>query len=98
MLRRAQDGVRLLGMGELKAKVAFSVWGASKSAVAAVEKAGGSVTILAPKKERRANRPPEPHMTAAAPAHGLRKSARTSIAKRDIRKHRVAVGHRTSAS
>ena len=51
VLRRAKDGVRLLGMGELKAKVAFSVWGASKSAVAAVEKAGGSVTILAPKKD-----------------------------------------------
>jgi large subunit ribosomal protein L15 len=48
VLRRAKDGVRLLGSGELKAKVAFSVWGASKSAVAAVEKAGGSVTILAP--------------------------------------------------
>ena len=51
LLRRAHDGVRLLGNGELKAKVAFSVWGASKSAVAAVEKAGGSVTILAPAKE-----------------------------------------------
>jgi large subunit ribosomal protein L15 len=51
LLRRAHDGVRLLGHGELKAKVAFSVWGASKSAVAAVEKAGGSVTILAPKKD-----------------------------------------------
>jgi large subunit ribosomal protein L15 len=51
VLRRARDGVRLLGMGELKAKVQFSVWGASKSAVAAVEKAGGSVTILAPKKD-----------------------------------------------
>ena len=51
LLRRAHDGVRLLGNGELKAKVQFSVWGASKSAVAAVEKAGGSVTILAPKKE-----------------------------------------------
>src|ERR1700754_408869 len=50
VLRRAKDGVRLLGMGELKAKVAFSVWGASKSAVAAIEKAGGSVTILAPQK------------------------------------------------
>jgi len=48
VLRRAKDGVRLLGTGEIKAKVAFSVWGASKSAVAAVEKAGGSVTILAP--------------------------------------------------
>jgi len=51
LLRRAQDGVRLLGRGGLEAKVAFSVWGASKSAVAAVEKAGGSVTILAPARE-----------------------------------------------
>jgi large subunit ribosomal protein L15 len=50
VLRRAKDGVRLLGMGEIKAKLAFSVWGASKSAVAAVEKVGGSVTIRAPAK------------------------------------------------
>ena len=51
LLRRAKDGVRLLGNGELKAKVALSVYGASKSAVAAVEKAGGTVEILAPKPE-----------------------------------------------
>jgi large subunit ribosomal protein L15 len=51
ILRRAKDGVRLLGNGEIKAKVAFEVYGASKSAVAAVEKAGGSVKILAPKEE-----------------------------------------------
>jgi len=51
LLRRERQGVRLLGMGEFKAKATFSVWGASKSAVAAVEKAGGSVTILAPKPE-----------------------------------------------
>src|ERR1043165_2747325 len=51
LLRRAHDGVRLLGNGELTAKVAFSVYGASKSAVEAVEKAGGSVKILAPAKE-----------------------------------------------
>src|SRR5919109_1871082 len=37
VLRRAKDGVRLLGSGELKAKVAFEVFGASKSAIAAVE-------------------------------------------------------------
>ena len=43
--------MRLLGSGEIKAKVAFSVWGASKSAVAAVEKAGGSVALLGPKPE-----------------------------------------------
>jgi large subunit ribosomal protein L15 len=51
VLRRAKDGVRLLGAGELKSKVSFEVFGASKSAVAAVEKAGGSVKLLAPKKE-----------------------------------------------
>ena len=51
LMRRAKDGVRLLGGGELKSKVDFAVYGASKSAQAAVEKAGGSVTILAPKDE-----------------------------------------------
>src|SRR3984957_10327594 len=50
ILRRAKDGVRVLGNGELRAKIALSVYGASKSAVAAVEKAGGSVEILAPKR------------------------------------------------
>jgi large subunit ribosomal protein L15 len=43
--------VRLLCGGELGAKLAFAVAGASKSAVAAVEKAGGSVTVLAPKPQ-----------------------------------------------
>jgi len=51
IMRRAKDGVRLLGNGEIKAKVSFEVYGASKSAVEAVEKAGGSVKILAPKRE-----------------------------------------------
>jgi large subunit ribosomal protein L15 len=51
ILRRAKDGVRLLGGGELKAKVTLAVFGASKSAVAAVEKAGGTVEILAPAPE-----------------------------------------------
>jgi large subunit ribosomal protein L15 len=51
VLRRIRDGVRLLGGGEIKAKVSFSVYGASKSAVAAIEKAGGSVTILASKDD-----------------------------------------------
>jgi len=51
LMRRAKGGVKLLGHGEFKAKVEFSVWRASASAVAAVEKAGGSVKILAPAKE-----------------------------------------------
>jgi large subunit ribosomal protein L15 len=48
VLRRAKAGVRLLGRGEIKAKINIEVYGASKSAVAAVEKAGGTVKILAP--------------------------------------------------
>ena len=48
VLHRARAGVRLLGAGEIKAKVALTVAGASKSAVAAVEKAGGSVTVEKP--------------------------------------------------
>ncbi len=51
ILRRAKPGVRLLGSGELKAKITVAVYGASKSAIAAVEKAGGSVEVLAPKRE-----------------------------------------------
>ena len=45
--RQAKDGVKILGVGELTTKLAFEVAGASKSAVAAIEKAGGSVKILA---------------------------------------------------
>src|SRR5450631_4311306 len=51
ILRRAKDGVRVLGGGEIKAKLALSVAGASKAAKEAVEKAGGSVEILTPKAE-----------------------------------------------
>ncbi len=45
--RQAKDGVKILGVGELKTKLAFEVAGASKSAVTAIEKAGGTVKILA---------------------------------------------------
>ncbi|KPH73928.1 50S ribosomal protein L15 [Bosea vaviloviae] len=45
--RQAKDGVKILGVGELKTKLAFEVYGASKSAVEAIEKAGGTVKILA---------------------------------------------------
>jgi large subunit ribosomal protein L15 len=45
LIRRARDGVRLLGSGEIKSKVSFDVAGASKSAIEKVEKAGGSVKV-----------------------------------------------------
>ncbi|QUT06221.1 50S ribosomal protein L15 [Sphingobium phenoxybenzoativorans] len=44
--RGGKDGVRLLGKGDFSAKLTFSVAGASKGAVEAVEKAGGKVEIL----------------------------------------------------
>jgi len=50
LARGGKDGVRLLGKGEIKAKVNFKVAGASKAAVAAVEKAGGSVEVSTPAK------------------------------------------------
>ncbi len=45
VVRRAKDGVRILSDGELKAKVAFDVAGASKAAIEKIEKAGGSVKL-----------------------------------------------------
>jgi large subunit ribosomal protein L15 len=46
VLRRPKDGVRLLGSGELKAKLGLTVDHASASATAAVAKAGGSIKII----------------------------------------------------
>ena len=48
VLRRAKDGVRLLGKGELTTKIEITVYSASAAAKAAVEKAGGKVTTTAP--------------------------------------------------
>jgi len=57
--RSAKHGVRLLGKGELTSKVSFRVAGASKGAIEAVEKAGGSVEVIAkaqPEHEKKAAR------------------------------------------
>ena len=45
VIRRAHDGVRLLAKGELKTKITIEVAGASRSAIAAVEKLGGKVAL-----------------------------------------------------
>jgi large subunit ribosomal protein L15 len=45
LIRREKDGVRLLGQGELKAKLSFEITGASQSAIKAVETKGGTVTL-----------------------------------------------------
>jgi large subunit ribosomal protein L15 len=46
VISKPRDGVKILGSGELTAKLTFQVAGASKSALEAIEKAGGSVTVL----------------------------------------------------
>ena len=45
LVRRKLDGVRVLAKGDVSAKMTIEVTGASKSAIAAVEKAGGSLTV-----------------------------------------------------
>jgi large subunit ribosomal protein L15 len=71
LARGGKDGVRLLGKGELTAKLSFVVAGASKSAREAVEKAGGSIEIptIVPASEK------------AAAKKGLAKAAAKAKAK-----------------
>jgi large subunit ribosomal protein L15 len=51
VVSKPRDGVKILGVGELTAKLSFEVYGASKSALEAIERAGGSVKILAASDE-----------------------------------------------
>ncbi len=67
LVRRRRDGVRLLAKGEIKAALEVRVTGASKAAVAAIEKAGGSVSLTAAKTETAAAPGPQ---AAADAAHG----------------------------
>ncbi|KJS16527.1 MAG: 50S ribosomal protein L15 [Hoeflea sp. BRH_c9] len=48
VIRRLKDGVRVLADGDVKAKLNLEVAGASRTAVEKVEKAGGSIKVLAP--------------------------------------------------
>ena len=47
LVRRKLDGIRVLGKGELTSKATITVTGASAGAIAAVEKAGGSLNVTA---------------------------------------------------
>lgn len=49
--RRKKDGIRVLAKGDFSAKATISVTGASKSAIEAVEKAGGSLTVTSASAE-----------------------------------------------
>ena len=72
LARGGKDGVRLLGKGDLTSKVSFKVAGASKGAIAAVEKAGGSVEIV----ERK-----DPAALAAAKKGTVKKAKAEKAAK-----------------
>lgn len=50
VVRRAKDGIRLLGRGKLTAKLNLTIAGATKSAIKAIEDLGGSVTVTQVKK------------------------------------------------
>lgn len=71
-----RSGVRLLARGELKTKVAFDIAGASQAAIAAVEKAGGSVTLPKPKEKppTRGRKLKRMQAEADAKAKGARKA------------------------
>jgi large subunit ribosomal protein L15 len=85
LIGRPRDGVRLLGKGELKAKLNIEVAGASKSAVAAVEKAGGSVKLTRPVKEEAPKGPSKAELfaqkEAAKAAKGEEKKAEAKAPK-----------------
>jgi large subunit ribosomal protein L15 len=51
LVRNVRDGVRLLAKGDAPKKLKITVTGASKAAVEAVEKAGGTVTITVKSKD-----------------------------------------------
>ena len=72
---KAGDGVRLLANGDLKAKLTLEVAGASKAAIAAVEKAGGSVQVATPKPK------PPTRGRALARAVAAKKEAEAKKAK-----------------
>jgi large subunit ribosomal protein L15 len=71
---KARDGVRLLGGGELTAKLEIVVAGASGSAKAAVEKAGGSI-VTTFKKKAYMNKKGEPGKKALRRAKAVEKKA-----------------------
>ncbi len=81
LVGRIRDGVRLLAKGEIKAKVTMQVAGASKAAVAAVEKAGGTVEIPAAPPKTESKKPPKGKWRAIVAAEAEAKSAPKGEAK-----------------
>ena len=79
LIGRPRDGVRLLGKGEIKAKISIEVAGASKSAIALVEKAGGSVKLTRPVKEVAPKGPTKAELFAKAQAEKAAKGEEKKV-------------------
>lgn len=78
LVKKSRDGVRLLATGELKTKLTIEVAGATKGAIAAVEKAGGNVTLLPqkPKPEGKGKARHRKFKEGAAEAKGEAKTGK----------------------
>jgi len=85
VVRRARDGVRLLGKGELKAQLTLEVAHASGSAIEAVKKAGGHVKVVGVKAK---------HVTRKDRAPGKRAQRRLASAKK--REERAAAAQQAA--
>jgi large subunit ribosomal protein L15 len=88
VIRRAKDGVRILGTGELKSALNLVVWSASSGAVKAIEAAGGSVTQQRIDAEAKAAARVEKRNAAKgkAPAPKAPKGDANKVSARDRRK------------
>ena len=88
VVRRLHDGVRLLGGGELKAKITVHVIGATKGAMAAVEKAGGKVVVAVQLRSKDAEAKATKTMAkkAASKAKASKKSEDISDEEPDLKK------------
>lgn len=74
-IKSARNGVKILGSGEIKAKVSLEVESASASAIAAIEKAGGKVTIIAALQKKASDKNTETSEKSAAPKKTKKKPA-----------------------
>ena len=74
LVRSSRDGIRLLAKGDLSAKLTITVDHASKAAAAAVEKAGGTVTVSGASK-------PKAPKDKKAPAAGEKKQGKEEASK-----------------
>jgi large subunit ribosomal protein L15 len=84
VVRRARDGVRLLGRGKLKSKVSLEVTGASSGAVKAVDAAGGTVTLTPmPKRTAKQEGDAAPKKAAAKKSSPKKAATKKSKAKTD---------------